>query len=366
MQSEKSGDPKSTEGMVDYNRNSAGQQRQVQSQADHIRGLVEKIGRVEPEFKIVDYGCGPGASTVNVMRPAVETYRAAFPDDMIVACHCDQPGNDWSALFEMATGPDGYAKGQDNLRIEAAVGSFYDQMSAENTVALGTCFAASHWLEHPVHLDAPGTVWFADLTGEARTEMASRAASDWARFLRSRAVELKQGGYMHVATLGAVPDVDEPSGLAVSGRGPYRAMQQVAQGMVDDRLIDRKTLDRFVFPFWFMTEEEARKPLVDDPLLSNAYEIEEISVVPAPVNPHDLFAAAINDPSEYAKLYTGTIRAFADSTLHTQLFEPATGSIEDPEKLADEFYSRLGDLYRTNPGKYPFEMWHLTIVLRRT
>ena len=365
MQNQGSQDPKSTEGMVDYNRNSTGQQRQVDSQADHIRGLVEKIGRMEPEFRIVDYGCGPGASTVNVMRPAIEACRSDHPEIPIVACHCDQPGNDWNALFELATGPQGYMTDHDGIRIEAAIGSFYDQMAAEDTVALGTCFAASHWLEHPVHLDAPGSLWFADLVGDARRQMASSAAADWARFLRSRAVEIRHGGYLHVATLGAVPDSDEPSGFAVSGRGPYRALQAVTQSMVDDGLISQTALDHFVFPFWFMTEEEARRPLLDDALLAGAFDIEEISVVPAPVNPDDLFAASINDPAEYARLYTGTIRAFGDSTLRTQLLEPASGGGEAAVKLADELYRRLEALYRTHPGRYAFEMWHLTIVLRR-
>jgi hypothetical protein len=177
MQQDSSEDPRSTEGMVDYNWNSAGQQRQIESQADHIRRLVETIGRVEPEFRIADYGCGPGASTVNIMKPAIAAYRAHFPDDPIVARHCDQPGNDWNALFAMATGPSGYT--HDNVRMEAAIGSFYDRMAAENSVALGTCFAASHWLNHPVHLHAPGTVWFTDLQGEARVQMAAQAAGQW-------------------------------------------------------------------------------------------------------------------------------------------------------------------------------------------
>jgi SAM dependent carboxyl methyltransferase len=163
-------DQRSTEGMVDYGRNSAMQQRLVQYHADRIRDLVRRLGLVQPELKIVDYGCGPGPSAIDAVAPAIEAYCARFPEGPISVCHADQPGNDWNYLFDLATGPSGYRHIAETVRIEAAVGSFYDQMVAEGSVCLGTSFVASHWLSHAVCLDAPGTVWFADLTGEARVE----------------------------------------------------------------------------------------------------------------------------------------------------------------------------------------------------
>ena len=237
-------------------------------------------------------------------------------------------------------------------------------MADAGSVAFGTCFAAHHWLEHPVTLDAPGTVWFADLKGEPRQQMAAQAAADWAKFLKRRAAELRPGAILLVANLGAVPDSDEPSGWAVSGRGPYRAIQIVAQGMVDDGLLDQQTLDGFVFPFWFMTADEARRPLEDDLELSETFEVDDLSVLPAPDNPHDLFASFLDDPAEYARRYTGFIRAFADSTLRTHLLQ--SPSAEKPDELAEQFYERLEELYRIESSKHAFEMWHLTIVLRRT
>ena len=65
------------------------------------------------------------------------------------------------------------------------------------------------------------------------------------------------------------------------------------------------------------------------------------------------------------RLYTGYTRAFADSTLRKQLFEPSTDSPEEACSLADEFYRRLDALYREHTSKYAFEIWHLTVVLRR-
>ncbi|MEM7225913.1 MAG: hypothetical protein AAF495_23245 [Pseudomonadota bacterium] len=356
---------RSTEGMVDYDKNSPVQQNMVRQHGGLIRGLVERLGRVEPELKIVDYGCGPGSSAIDSVTPAIEAYRASFADAPIAVCHADQPGNDWNALFALAAGPKGYMEGASALRSEAAIGSFYDQMAAGGTVALGTCFAACHWLSHAVRLKAPGTVWFADLEGDARAEMAAFARRDWTQFLRCRAAELRPGGFLLISTLGAVPDPAEINGAAASGRGIYRALQAVAQEMADDGLIDRAILDGFLFSLWFMTEDETRAPLEAESDLAAAFEIETLGVTPAPVNPRDIFGGALDDPAEYARLYVGYSRAFGDSTLRRQLFEPSAGEAAGAERLAQEFYRRLDRLYRTHLATYACEVWHMSILLRR-
>ncbi|WP_372570907.1 hypothetical protein [Ruegeria jejuensis] len=356
---------KSTEGMVDYNRNSTAQQQHAIMQADHIRRLVGKLGRVEPELRLVDYGCGPGMSAIETVRPAIAAYRARHPDAPIVVCHADQAGNDWNALFGLVAGPGGYLAGNAPLRVEAAVGSFYERLAAENSVSLGTCFFASHWLSHAVRLDAPGTVLFDHLQGAARAQLTEVAQRDWCTFLRHRAAELRQGGYLLASMMGSVPDAAEPNGAASAGRGIYRAIQAVASAMVEDGMLDPDVLNGFVFPFWFMTEAEARDWIGADKVLSDLVEVEGIEVTPALTNPTDLFHDAIGDPVEYARLYTGCVKAFADSTLRTQLFEPAARSPQDPDALADEFYRRFDAFYREHTDRYACEIWHLTVLLRR-
>jgi len=366
MQSHTLESEKSTEGMVDYDRNSAAQQRLVRLHADRIRGLTERLGHVLPELRIVDYGCGPGTSAIDAVKPAIEAYRARFPEAPILVCHADQPGNDWNALFALATGPSGYLEGTKAIRTEAAVGSFYVQMVTEGSVALGTSFVASHWFSHAVRLHAPGTIWFADMTGKARADMTAFAQQDWTRFLRCRALELRPGGFLLVSTLGSVADDGEINGAAASGRGIYRAIQCVAQEMADEGLLDRAVLDSFVFGLWFMTAGEARAPLETDPALTEAFEIEDVTVEPAPVNQADIFAESIGNPGEYAQRYVGYTRAFGDSTLRTQLFEPCADGAADADRLAQEFYRRLEVLYRTSTSQYACEVWYLTVVLRRT
>ena len=351
--------------MVDYNAHSSAQQSMVAAHVSTIRRLVTSIGPARPEFRIADYGCGPGVSTINVARPAIEAYRELDADGPIAVCHLDQPGNDWNALFALLSGPDGYLDRRSGIRPEAAVGSFYDRMLSDASVNLATCFAASHWLSHAVTLDAPGAVWFADLQGEARREMAALAREDWVRFLRLRARELRPGGYLLVSTLGSIPDADEANGAAASGRGIYRAIQVVAQSMADDGLLDKAILDRFVFALWFQTEEDARGPIEADPDLSAAFDIEQVAVRRASGNAEDVFGYLAEDSAAYAREYTGYTRAFADTTLRTQLFGPAAKCDEDADALASTFYARFETLYRENPGTYGFELWVLTVILRK-
>lgn len=363
MMASNSDDERSTEGMVDYNKNSAMQQQLVNHHAGRLQELTKRLGRIEPELRLVDYGCGPGQSAIEAVEPSIAAYRSTHADAAISVCHADQPGNDWNGLFGLVNGPSGYASS--GIRTGAAVGSFYDQMVAEDSVDLGTCFMASHWLSHAVHLNAPSSVWFADLKGAARAELAAVARHDWVRFLRRRSRELRRGGFLLVSHLGAVADDREINGIAASGHGTYRAIQAVAQDMATDGLIDQRALDGFVFGVWFPTEQEAREPLEEDPELKEAFEIEEVSVLPAPRNPTDVYADFIGDPGEYARLYVGYIRGFGHSTLNAQLFEPSATADRDAQSLADEFYRRLDELYQKHPGQYPGQNWYLTVVLRR-
>ncbi|MEO1093237.1 MAG: hypothetical protein AAFX81_21685, partial [Pseudomonadota bacterium] len=163
MSSLRSEDETSTSGMVDYDRNSIMQRSLVESHAQQLRRVVGEIGPLDGEFRIVDYGCGPGQSAIEAVRPAIEAYRAGCPQGPIAVCHADQPGNDWNALFALAMGPTGYHGEDPAIRTEAAVGSFYERMAPEDSVTLATSFTAVHWLRRALHRHTPGAIWFADL-----------------------------------------------------------------------------------------------------------------------------------------------------------------------------------------------------------
>ncbi|MEM8630205.1 MAG: hypothetical protein AAGF74_03130 [Pseudomonadota bacterium] len=356
---------KSTDHMVDYDQNSAAQQSIVSVHEAALRRLASGTLDTGRRLRITDYGCGPGTSAITSVKPVLETWRAEGPETPLAVCHMDQPDNDWNALFQLATGPDGYRATVTDVRTEAVVGSFYDRVMEDATVDIATCFAASHWLSRAARLYCPGSVWFADLEGPARTELETLAQDDWETFLRLRAAELRSGGYLFVSTLASVPDPAEKNGAAASGRGIYRALQYVAQSMADDGLLDSDVLDHFLFSLWFLTAQEARKP-IDNGHLASLYQIDTVDVRPSPKNPTDFFADLITDADAYADAYTGYIRAFADTTLRPQLFAPSATASRSEDALATEFYTRLTDTYRARKAEFAFELWHLTVILRRT
>lgn len=356
---------KSTHGMVDYDRNSTQQRRIVDGRARWIRDHVREIGIVEPEFLVVDYGCGPGSTTIETVRPAIEAYRGISATAPLAIGHADQPTNDWNTLFTLMSGPAGYRQDDTGLRTEALIGSFYETMAAPGSVSLATCFTAIHWMSRAMQLETPGTVLYSEFPDNAYAEMEALAESDWLRFLRSRAAEVRPGGYLVVGGVGSGKDPGHPRGIAVTSRGLFPAVQIAAESLADDGLLDRTALDRFVFPCWFRTTEEMRRPLEQEPDLGDAFEIVEARVEPAAIHPKDIYEDARPDRDRYRDLYVGFLRGFADSTLRSHLFRPGATDPQDVDTLAAEFYRRFGQIYRDSPGTYATETWETTLILRR-
>jgi SAM dependent carboxyl methyltransferase len=313
----------------------------------------------------MDYGCGPGHSALDAVAPTIETYRRIAPQGVMVIRHSDQPGNDWGALFELIFGPDGYQREATGIRTEAVAGSFYSQLAAPRSVALGTCFAASHWLSRALLPYSPGTVWFADLQREARAEFEALARVDWMQFLRCRAAELRSGGMAVVSTLGSVPDESEINGIRASARKLYRAIFDVANQMVADGLLEASALDHFVFPLWFPTADEACAPIGREPDLQEAFEVIEATVAPVAVHPNDVYEALLSDPPTYARRYAGYIRGFGESTLRLHLFGPSAKNAAEVDALTEDFFERLTRHYQAEPGRHASETMIITLVLRR-
>ncbi|MES0879621.1 hypothetical protein [Roseibium sp. SCP14] len=354
---------RSTEGMVDYDANSRAQKQNALHNSDVIFDLANRAASRSLPMNITDYGCGPGHSAIETVRPALKAWNA-LPNANLSVCHADQPGNDWNALMGLVFGDDGYANTANAPQVRTSVGSFYERMMPDNSVTIATCFFASHWLSQSVQLHSPETIWFADLTGEARQKMWQLAKRDWVKFLHLRAQELQPGGYLFVSALGAVPEEGEINGIAAAGRGNYRAQQAVVASMVEDGQLDREVADNFVFGLWFLTENEARQAIEQNAELSKLYEIDTIEAEYVD-DGGDLFLDCLSDPLEYGRRYAGYTRAYAGTTLRRNLFEPSAGHERTAEQLETEFFKRLEALYAEKTSRYACEQWHLKAILKR-
>ena len=159
--------------------------------------------------------------------------------------------------------------------------------------------------------------------------------------------------------------VTTPARDRASASRLYRAINAVAQQMVDDGLLSQKALDRFVFALWFPTAADVRAPVDEDADLSGAFEVVEAAVAPAAVNPQDVFVHEIDDPAAYAKSYAGYIRGFAESSLRLHLFGPSADDKAQVDMLTETFFKRLTAYYEAAPGRYASETMIVTLILRR-
>ncbi|MEM9221044.1 MAG: hypothetical protein AAGB11_01400 [Pseudomonadota bacterium] len=364
MKSNPPSEAPSTSGMVEYDDNSRMQKNLVLSKDEVLQSLVGKMGAVDGEFVIADYGCGPGHSAVDAVKPSLAKYREISPGGSVVVRHVDQPGNDWNGLWKIVFGPDGYQH-YENVRSEAVIGSFYETQASRGSVAIATCFAASHWSSRAIHTHSPGTAWFADLEGEARAEAKALARADWLAFMHARKEELRPGGCLMVATLGSVPDPTEINGVKAAARKVYRAIFRVADEMAKDGLLKRSAVDRFVFPLWFPTVDDLLEPIEDDADLKDAFEILDADVKPAAVHPDDVFADLISNPKQYGESYTGYVRGFGESSIRLHLIAPSADSPSEVDGLTDEYFDRFQKLYTDEPGQHAFENLNITFLAQR-
>lgn len=332
----------------------------VRSHAGLLRHLVTRIGPVAPEFRVINYRCGPGRRAIETVRPVVEAYRGLSRSGYIAVCHADEADNDWSDLLAEACGPKGYAYGDPFVRRVASVGHLQHRFQTPGACSLGICFAATHKLSRAVPVVSPGTVAAHELAGRARAELAARAEADWAGFLRFRAEELHSRGYLLHCGF-ASPDGRDRTSAA----GMLRAIQTVAGKMAEEGLLNRRALDSFVLPHCYRSAEELRRPLESEPDLKRQFEEVSLTVAPLTADEDDIFAPLLGDPRRYGSHYAGLLRDFAFRPLNNRLFRPSADCEAEAERLAETFFRRIAKLYAEAPEAYAANFWISTLVLRR-
>ena len=101
------------------------QKHSIQSRADDVREMADKVLASSDEIHIADYGCGTGSNAILSVKPAVKSFVDRYPRHSIFVHHVDQAENDWNTLFDCAAGQDGYTNLSSSIRPVASVGSFF-------------------------------------------------------------------------------------------------------------------------------------------------------------------------------------------------------------------------------------------------
>jgi SAM dependent carboxyl methyltransferase len=333
-----------------YDAHSEYQRRVIEAGEPLIREMIAAAG-VDPAggtFTIADYGAGTGATSVRAVRTALEALRERALDLPVLAVHNDVATSDFTQLFRNIAGPDGYLDVAGGTVYPAAVaGSFFAQVLPDASVHAGMCSNAAHWLREQPRLSTPDGMYFSDTTGQARAELAERAASDWRAFLAARAAELAPGGHLLVQGIGGADG-------HVSSSRLLRVMWEVAVGLAEDGLLDRETLDLYVFPVYCRTMEEVQAPGLLD-VVSCA--VDEVS------NPYWEARERDGDRQAYAQTYVEFVRAFAEPTMLANLFQPGAIGV-DRQWLSDTFFDRLRDATSADPEAGRYEAWIVRTLFR--
>ena len=357
----------STEGMKAggyYDVHSEYQRRVIEGGDELIRAVIAALDPASGAgaLTVADYGAGTGATSVHAVGTAIAALRERDSERAVMAIHNDLATSDFSQLFRNVTGPDGYLEiAGGPIYPAAAAGSFFGQVVPAGIVDVGMCSNAAHWLREQPRVAAPEGMYFCDVSDQAREALAAQAADDWLAFLEARVAELASGGRLLVQGIGTTTADDGAE--RVSASRLLRVMWQVAVSLADDGILDREALDRYVFPVYCRSVEESTAPLQEGGPLAGVLEVETSRVDEVP-NPYWEAFERDGDAEAYAEAYEQFVRAFAESTLVTHLFEPAAVGM-DAGALSDEYFARLRRATANDPDAGRYEAWVVRLVLRR-
>ena len=308
---------------------------------------------------IVDYGASTGATSSHAVSTVLRAFADRGVERDIVVVHNDVPTNDFTQLFQNVTGKGGYLGiGQGSVYPMACAGSFFHQVLPRSSVHLGMCSNASHWFREQPAVAAGAGMYFADVPDGARSQLERRAAEDWSEFLSARCAELAPGGRLLVQGIGTVTDGDGAE--RVSASRLLGVMWAVAQELVDAGALDKEALDRYVFPVYCRSAEEATAPIGAGGPLCDELEPLFVDVVEV-ANPYWEELERSGDRAAYAEAYTQFVRAFSDSTLRDHLF----ASAGDAEALSDDFFRRFRERSAADPDSGRYEAWILRVAYAR-
>jgi hypothetical protein len=350
-----------TAGMTgSYDAHSEYQRRVVEGSDELIReaaGAID-LGATEGSVTVIDYGAGTGATSVHAVGTALAALRERDRDRPLQAIHNDLPTSDFSQVFRTAAGADGYLhSGGGQVFALAAAGSFFNQVVPSGSVELGLCSNASHWLRRQPGAAIPDGMFFSEAEPKEREAIAEQAAGDWLAFLEARAAELRPGARLLVQGIGSTDD-----GRHVSASRLLRVMWRAAADLAEAGRLDQRLFDAYVFPVYCRSVAESASPVADGGPLADALEL-EVQRLEEVSNPYWEEYERSGDADAYAETYTEFVRAFAETTMLANLFEPGAKRIE-PAELCDRYFARLRELNAADPEAGRYEAWILRLVFR--
>jgi SAM dependent carboxyl methyltransferase len=326
-----------------------------------LRGAISEIGLVESiastlapgkergALVIADYGCAQGRVTNLLIKRAVERIRAGYPEIPLSVLHNDLLSNDWTTFLGHLRARDSYLSipGGPITPLVSAI-SFYEPVAPTHIVDFGLSFAAAQWLASPGPASGGTAVYFDQLEGAAREQMAEQAHVDWTMFLRRRTEELAPAGRLVVNLMGI------PDGGTAAGHDVWGLVRAICVELAGKGVLDSDRLDEYVIPIYERTVEELRRPFSEG--IGERLTLQEVQIAPVE-NPAAAAYLENGDAAAFARDFTAFFRAFSEPSLTTGL----AASSEAIEELYKRLQSRIEDA----ADAFAFEVNALTVVTAR-
>ena len=191
---------------------------------------------------IADFGSSQGRNSLLPLSTAIKSLRRRLGVDRPISVfHTDQPGNDFSTLFQVVhTDPDSYLETSRTYLLLLPASLFMNRFFAEHDHARLEFLC----VDVPSQLAAliPGHIFSTRSSDAVLAAFNKRGDDDWRRFLSLRATELRTGGRL-VIVIAARGD----EGL--NGMEPLMDhANAVLLGMVKNRTISAAERERIVVP----------------------------------------------------------------------------------------------------------------------
>ncbi|UJR24570.1 hypothetical protein I4U23_005945 [Adineta vaga] len=313
-----------------YNKNSIPQKVALQSSFDFIEEGINALD-VSNVSIIADYGSSQGANSIQAMRKIIDCLqkqKKSKIDPLVI--HNDLPTNDWTSLHRLLN--------EDKTYHGVASGrSFYEQCLPTNSVAIGFCSTALHWLsKKPCNI--PNNYSVDCLRNPKAYKLFQQQANiDYSNFLQHRSSELMSGGILILVMLCC--NAEGKLGFQCNFDLLYKCAQLLP--------MTSNELDDFSIAVFFRSYEDC----VDEKFCKQ-YSFELINsksvLIPSPIYKQWEEKQITND--EFARLYTEFVRSWNESIVEQTLINNGRQQKEIPE-LLNRFWNSYEEKLRNEPEK---------------
>jgi hypothetical protein len=330
-----------------YNSNSFPQFVAIQSSIPFIQQAIDVLDLIPSSFPIIiaDFGAAHGANSIYVMKIIIDYLNQTKKTDRsVLVIQNDLATNDWSSVFNLLN--------QDRTYFGIGNGrSFYEQCLPSNSLSIGYCANATHWLSRkPCNISNHCMSNFAQ--GEELSAFQAQAKNDYAQFLENRSRELTQGGVLILTILSA----DEQGRTMFEGAKHtlYKSAQLLP--MNDEELLN------YTIPIYIRSYKEC----LDEELFKK-YSLQlvksDFCLVSSKV--YDKYISGAITLDEFAKDRTGYTRSYTESALKQALEINEKRSKEDIDELLNQFWSIYHQQVKERPEEHNSSSYRTHLVLKK-